>query len=198
MKLRASHLRWLVYAAAALLLASGLLSQAPAPSADVVQPVPRRPAPLAASTTSAPRAAGITLQPRTAGAVLRDPFAGMAPAQTSARPVPRAPSAPVAAQAPPGPVPPLPFGFLGRWTEQGRTTVFLQRGDKTVAVSGLGRIDERYHLRAIDEHGLLIEHLPTRSIQALRFDAPPPVVAASVAGAARAAPPPATEDPGEN
>lgn len=205
MKLRAPHLRWLFYAAAALLLAAGLLSQAPVPSADVVLPAPRRPAPAETAATSAngtTSAAGIALQPRAAAPVLVDPFAGAAPTQQAARPPPLVLARPVAAQAPPEPAPPLPFGFLGRWTEQGRTTVFLQRGDKTVAVTGPGRIDDRYHLRAIDEQGLLIEHLPSRSTQILRFEAPPPMAAAAVAGAARGAPPTpapsATEDMGEN
>ncbi len=222
MKFSLLHLRWLGYVVVAGLLLQALLSGPPPGAADVVRAVPRRvsggstdstalsigTAAGAANRPSPGSAAGpISLQIRAAAPVLADPFAAPfaardhAQRQALALARARAPAQPQTGTEASEPAPPLPFSFLGRWTEQGRTTVFLRRGDKTVAVGSNGRIDDTYQLRAINEQGLLIEHLPSRSTQTLRFDAPP--AAAAKAGAAQAAlplsaAPPSDETVGEN
>ena len=202
--MQAAQLRWVLYAVAAGLLLVALWLAPPAGGGDaspVVQAMPRRAATAATAATAKatnpanPANAAVAglplqLQPRTAQPVVWDPFAAAGLLQWPAAPaVPAA--QPAAGAQPEGdtaePAPPLPFSFLGRWTEQGRTTVFLRRGDKTIPITGLGRIDDRYHVRAIDEQGLLLQHLPSGSTQALRFDAPAPAAAGA---AAQAAPPP--------
>lgn len=177
----AAH-RWAAYAVAGLATVGamrwvdGLDAAAP-----VAQAVARpRAAPLAASgpaldiaSTAAPRASDAS-PPRLAGTALRDAAGPGADIEVRADPfhAPAAPPPPPASLAPPPPpappqAPPLPFAYLGRWTEDGGTTVFLMRGEHTVAVRGPGPLDASYRVEAIDEQQMVLTYLPLNQRQSL-------------------------------
>ena len=101
------------------------------------------------------------------GEVTADPF-GAAPVEP--------PRAPVRAAAPPPPpapqAPPLPFTYVGKWMEDGRTIVFLARGGQNVAVRGAGKLDDMYEVQSIDDRQVVLKYLPLGTQQVLSL-APP-------------------------
>jgi len=190
MKPGARH-RWLAYAGAGLLTLAAMAwvdrgrdeGAVALPTARVATPVASRAAP----------AAGVPLlRARAENEPLDDPFGafGEPVAAAAFAPPPREPQP----AAPPAP-PPLPFAYVGRWTEQGRTTIYLQRKDRSVAVLGLGRLDDEYSVQSISDQGMVFKYKALDVLQGLRFDAPAAVVTAAAAQAApavagRPAPPP--------
>jgi hypothetical protein len=81
--------------------------------------------------------------------------------------------------------PPVPFRYLGKWTEGGRTTVLLMREGRSIAITATGRLDDQYAVQAIDEDRVVLQYLPSGATQVVPFDAPPTNKAQAVA------PPPA-------
>jgi hypothetical protein len=77
-----------------------------------------------------------------------------------------APPAPAQAQRAPV-APPLPYRYFGRMTEDGRTLVFLQRGERTYTVSPGDVLDGQYRVDAIKPDGVLFTYLPLKQKQAL-------------------------------
>lgn len=75
--------------------------------------------------------------------------------------------------------PPLPFSYVGRWTQDRRTVVVLSRGGQHVAVPGPGRLDEIYAVESVDDKRLVMTYLPLGIRQVLPLD-PPRSPAASV------------------
>ncbi|HEX6363684.1 MAG TPA: hypothetical protein VFZ93_12040, partial [Albitalea sp.] len=101
------------------------------------------------------------------GEVKGDPFGSPAlePAPATLREPPPAP--------PPVPqAPPLPFTYLGKWVEDGRTTVFLGRSGQPVAVRGVGRLDGTYAVESIDDRRIVLKYLPLGTLQALSLSPP--------------------------
>lgn len=183
-----ARLRWIGYAVAAVLTiaAMGWVGQGDEsdgvvlPSARMATPGPSRPAAEAPDPAAQRLAATVPLlRPRQESDPLADPFDAaqeVAAAAAPARPVQAEPQ-PV---APPS-APPLPFSYVGRWTEHGKTTIYLLRKDRPVAVLDVGRLDDEYSVQSIDEQGMVFKYAPVGTLQGLRFDAPPPVVASAAA-----------------
>ncbi|HEY6898242.1 MAG TPA: hypothetical protein VI279_13350 [Rhodocyclaceae bacterium] len=65
------------------------------------------------------------------------------------------------AEPPPPPqAPPLPFKLLGRFVEEGRLTVFLQQGERNLAVHDGDVIDETYRVAGIAGGVMTFIYLP--------------------------------------
>ena len=65
--------------------------------------------------------------------------------------------------------PTLPFKYLGKWAQNGRTTVFLER-DHYPYAARLGQdLDHEYHVDAIEENYLVLTYLPLGTRQVLVF-----------------------------
>jgi hypothetical protein len=195
--------RWAAYAVAGALTAAAMLAvdQRAEPAATVVQAVPRAAAAAAGGArqtlSSSPLLpTSLTLDRRVSAAPQSDPFAPLG-AETAATAAAAAAAASAAAGPPPAPVaPPLPFSYLGRWQEQGRSAVFLWRGDRSVKVLGPGPLDADYAVERLEPRRLLLRYLPLNQLQELSFDAPPPAPAQQTP--APAAGPPADGTPVED
>ena len=78
------------------------------------------------------------------------------------------PPPPVAAAAPEAPsVPPLPFKYFGRLTENGKTEVYVMRGDDLITVAAGSKIDNEYRVDRISEESITFTYLPMKQKQSL-------------------------------
>ena len=78
----------------------------------------------------------------------------------------------VAAAPPPRPeAPPLPFTYLGKLVEDGRTTLFLAREDRNYVVRTGDTIDGTYRIEEIRDAAAVLVYLPLKSKQTLAFAA---------------------------
>jgi hypothetical protein len=78
------------------------------------------------------------------------------------------PPPPPKPQPPPPPAPPpLPFTYIGRMVEDGRTTAFLSRQDKNYAVKAGDVIDGSYRVDTIDMGAVIFTYLPLNMQQTL-------------------------------
>jgi hypothetical protein len=69
---------------------------------------------------------------------------------------------------PPAPTaPPLPFAYLGRMVEDGRTTVFLTRQDRNYAAKVGDTLDGSYRVDGIDAGSVTLTYLPLNMQQTL-------------------------------
>ena len=81
----------------------------------------------------------------------------------------------VAAAPPPRPeAPPLPFTYLGKLVEDGRTTLFLAREDRNYVVRAGDTIDGTYRIEEIRDAAAVFVYLPLKSKQTLAFAAGAP------------------------
>jgi hypothetical protein len=161
--------RWLIYGAAAVATllamrwADGLGAQ-PAPA--VSQPLRRHadgPAQLDAAAAGAPPLRIEPLRQRTPLPPGTDPFGSVAAEPTPEVRVSSAtPAAPVRSQAPP-----LPYAYVGRWTEAGKTVVFLSEQEHNIPVRGPGKLSESYAVRSIDDKQMVLVYLPSNTVQVL-------------------------------
>lgn len=119
-----------------------------------------------------------------------NPFGPQAPSpqQQQAQAQPPAPPPP----PPPPQAPPLPYTYMGKWTEKGQTTIFLTRGERHVTVRGVGKLDENYTVEALDDRQIVLLYTPLGVRQVL-----PLVPGAPAVQQAAGAPPPAQEDSNE-
>ena len=89
-----------------------------------------------------------------------DPFArrsfGAPPAEQAA-----APARPEA--------PPLPFRYMGKVIEDGKTEILLLRGDEHIAVAAGQKIDGEYRLDKASASALTFMYLPTKQKQTLEL-----------------------------
>jgi hypothetical protein len=106
---------------------------------------------------------------------------------------PPAPPAPrvqvVAPAAPPPPqAPPLPYRYNGSGVWQGKSIVFLQRGDKSFMVSAGDTLEGTYAVEALERDQLVLRYLPLAIRQVLPYEggAQLPVDVAAAPAAARA------------
>lgn len=163
----------------AVALAATLLATYFAPPTEVADVgSPEATSPVTQQAQRAAPAASARLWPAQRDALAEEPgelFAippPPAPVRASAagtRPVP--PPAPVA--------PPLPFVYMGRMVEDGVTTVFLTRNDKSYVVKAGDVLDGQYRVAAINPSGVELVYIPLGTTQLL-----------ATAGAAQAAPAP--------
>ncbi|MBC5784457.1 hypothetical protein H8N03_16030 [Ramlibacter sp. USB13] len=181
--------RWWAYGVAGLATVGAMqwVDQRAAEPEVVAAATPRRSTPVPAGAASAP--ADDTqvrldwLKRRTGEDLPRgDPFGtqNMAVQQQQQAQAAAAPPPP-----PPPQAPPLPYTYLGKWIEQGQTTIYLARGEHHVAVRGPGRLDDTYTVESVNENQIVLNYVPLGIRQTL------PLVpgAAPTQAAAGAAPP---------
>ncbi|MCU0870658.1 MAG: hypothetical protein MUF30_13880 [Burkholderiales bacterium] len=88
-------------------------------------------------------------------------------------PPPRRPSARELAARPPAPppappqAPPLPFGYVGMLGDGDTTTVFLSRGEATLAATVGATVDGQYRIDAVDDRAVHLTYLPLDQRQSL-------------------------------
>jgi hypothetical protein len=92
-----------------------------------------------------------------------DPFAP----RSFAPPVQRAAAAAAAPEAPSAP--PLPFSYLGRITQDGKTEVFVLRGEDLIGIAAGRKIDDQYRVDAISESSISFTYLPLKMQQSLEL-----------------------------
>jgi hypothetical protein len=196
MKVPASA-RWSAYALAAVLTLAAAIWVGDDDAALVVQPSTRSSEPRSTGGRQAvePAAPGLALlAARNAQGATADPFAVLDPVPEET--IAAGAGARAQALAPPAAsAPPLPFVYLGRWKEQGRTSVFVQRDDRSYKIDGPGPLDSEYAVRSIGDDRISLTYLPLGTVQELRLDAPAVARAAGPAPIAQAS---AEPDPGEN
>ena len=149
---------------AAALLATSLLAwrAVDEDGTEIVEPVRRaRPAPVAAPALTVDRPG--TARPAFRAEVDADLF----PAQSFRPPPPPPPKAP---PPPPPMAPPLPYQFIGQWTENGLDTVFLGQGDRVFAVRKGARLDGGWHLDELRPGSLLFTYVPLNQQKTLRTE----------------------------
>jgi hypothetical protein len=81
-------------------------------------------------------------------------------------------SAPPPPPAPPPQAPPLPFAFMGKLVDAGKTLVFLTRDDRNYVVRLGDTIDGAYRVDEIGEHSMTLTYLPLDSRQSLAVSSP--------------------------
>jgi hypothetical protein len=89
-----------------------------------------------------------------------DPFAprSFAPAPVHVAAAPQAPSAP-----------PLPFVYIGKVTQDGKTEVYVTRDDNLISIAKGQKIDREYRVDAISESSIRFIYLPLKTIQSLEL-----------------------------
>jgi hypothetical protein len=150
-----------VLAACVSLVAAGREAPAPAPP----------PAPAAnAPERAAPRERALDLD-KLERPGLGEPLANLfatpraaAPAARAARPATTPPPAPVA--------PPLPFRYLGRYVEGGRSAVYLARGDEPLLAAPGAALGAEYRVEEVSPAAVTLIYVPLGTRQ--RLPLPPP------------------------
>jgi len=77
---------------------------------------------------------------------------------------------------PPPQAPPVPFAYVGRWIEQGETTVVLSKERQHYILHAGDKVDGTYLLETVENDKLIIRYLPLNIAQVLPFSGAPPVV----------------------
>jgi hypothetical protein len=161
-----SRARWLVLgiALALTLVAARLVGR------EDERPAPAAPAAPASSAPGGRTAESLDLErlaARKGSAPAGDPFRALSwqsMAQEEARR-----NAPPPPPPPPPQAPPLPFTYMGKLIEDGRTVVFLTRGEHNYVVRQGDTIDRTYRVDAVAEDSLSFTYLPLKQKQQLVF-----------------------------
>jgi hypothetical protein len=181
--------RWTLYAVAGLLTGAAMLAAPPAEPDAAATPAVRPMQRTERTQLAVPQApAVLTLPQRPYGGAGRNPFGepaalAAAEAAAAARLAPPAPPPAPLSSAPP-PVPaqqPPAFGFLGRWTENGRTTVFLSLDGRQLAAVAGQPLTPDYRVEQVDTHALRLRHVPSGTPHVLALVAGPSTAAATAA-----------------
>lgn len=91
--------------------------------------------------------------------------------QVTPAPAPPAPPLPTAsATAPAAQAPPLPFLFLGRYEEDGKSVVFLQHMERNLPVRVGQTIAGQYRVESLSAGALTLRYLPLDQLQSLALD----------------------------
>lgn len=141
------------------------------PEDQIVAPVRRVKAP--ATPASGNPAPDKPTPPSASEAVGRPAFAvdaetDLFPSQ-SFRPPPPPPPKFVPPPPPPPMAPPLPYGFIGAWTEQGVETVFLSQGDRVLPVRKGTSLTGGWRLDDVQPGSLLFTYEPLNQQKTLRI-----------------------------
>jgi len=146
-------------------------AQSPPVSAPSVAVIPK-PAAVRASRKLTPEAAGILVAMAHRTSDASNAGALFAPRSWYSPPPPPPAPAPVAAAEPTAP--PLPFTFLGRYTDGNDVTVyFVTRDDRVYDVKPGDAIDALYSIESADASQLVFLYKPLNTRQALAMgDAP--------------------------
>jgi len=142
--------------AVALIAVASIVAGRERPALELVEPRSAR----AEATAAAPEIDLAKLQRGEAAAPQNDPFAprSFAPVQQAA--------APQEAPAPQG-APPLPFTYAGWLTQDGKTEVYVLRGDELIAIAAGRKIDAQYRVDSITESSIRFTYLPMKTRQSL-------------------------------
>ena len=147
----------------ALTAAIGVVAGREKPTLERVEPAPART--HAAAVTSP----DIDLEKLTrgpSGSSGKDPFAPRSFAPPA--PVRRAAAAPVEAEPPSAPT--LPFAYAGKLVQDGRTEVFVLRGEELISITPGQKIDAEYRVDAISESQIAFTYLPLKTRQSLELE----------------------------
>jgi hypothetical protein len=152
--------------AVALLAAASLVIGREKPALEVVQPssAPTR------STAAAPEIDLDKLKRTVAAdAPQNDPFA-----TRNFAPAPRAQASAAAASAPKAPkgAPPLPFTYAGWVSQDGKTEVYVQRGEELISLEAGQKIEPDYRVDSITDSSIRFTYLPMKTRQVLERAAP--------------------------
>lgn len=79
------------------------------------------------------------------------------------------PPPPPKALPPPPTAPPLPFSYMGKMLEDGRTTVFLTRQNRNFVVSAGDTIESTYRVDEINARFMTLTYLPLNIKQTLQI-----------------------------
>src|SRR4051812_28364947 len=123
-----------------------------------------------------------------------DPFSDSQPAAAAAAAAVRAQAAAAPVEAAP---PAMPFTYVGRWQEQGKTQVFLRTGDRVLAVSGPGPLEGAYAVEALGADSLRLK-MPDGQTQVISFAAPAPAASGAPAAGVQTTASTPTESTEEN
>ena len=122
-----------------------------------------------AETVAAERQIDLEKLQRSASAALGvDPFAPRSFAPRPARQA-GAPGEGNGAAAQPPAAPALPFTYFGRLTENGKTEVFVMRGDDVISISAGQKIDDEYRVDAVSESSIVFTYLPLKTRQSIEL-----------------------------
>jgi hypothetical protein len=147
--------------AVALVLVAGasIVAGREQPAPEALEPRPARSEPAAA----APEIDLDKLERRDAEAPQGDPFA---PRNFAAVKQAAAPRAPASAEASKGP-PALPFTYAGWMTQDGKTEIFVARGDELISIAVGQKIDAQYRVDSITDERIAFTYLPTKKRQSI-------------------------------
>ncbi len=142
----------------AMLLLAGIVTGREKPSASIPERVARSETKLEAAADDIDLS---KLERHAAEGPHGDPFAR----RSFASPPPQA-----EAPAPPDAVaPPLPFRYMGRLTQDGKTEVFVLRDDDIISIAPGRKIDAQYRVDAIGESAIRMTYLPLGTRQTLEL-----------------------------
>jgi hypothetical protein len=66
--------------------------------------------------------------------------------------------------------PPLPFRYMGRVTENGRTEVYVLRGEDIISIAAGRKIDAQYRVERITDKAIAMTYLPLNLRQSLELE----------------------------
>jgi hypothetical protein len=147
--------RRLLIAGAAIVLAAGVVAGRERPALELL--------PERAPQAPAPAADGIDLERLRRGESSRpqsDPFAKKDFENRAAKSARIMPVKPV--------TPALPFQYFGRLTENGKTEIFVMRGDELLSIAP-GQTLGEYRVDSIGDKGIAFTYLPLKTTQRLDF-----------------------------
>jgi len=74
------------------------------------------------------------------------------------------------AAAPTAPsAPPLPFAYAGKLIHDGKTEIFVTRGNEFISIAAGQKIDDAYRVDAIGESSIRFTYLPLKTRQSLEL-----------------------------
>jgi len=145
--------------ALALVTAASIVIGREKPALEVVESSPAR----NPNTAAAPEINLDKLRRSTqADAPQNDPFAP----RSFAPPPPRAQASTAAASAPKA-APPLPFTYVGWVSQDGKTEVYVLRGEELISIEAGQKIEPDYRVDAITEESIRFTYLPMKTPQVL-------------------------------
>lgn len=152
----------------ALLVAASAAAFWPSAEAPVEEVKPVARAARTSGTTAVAHVAATPDSPtRIHPPLAAEPAADLFPSQ-SFRPPP--PPMEEQAEPPPPPMaPPLPFGYLGAWTENGRRTVFLAQGGQTLCAEKGERLPGGWRIDDATPESVLFTYEPLNQQKTLRI-----------------------------
>ena len=137
---------------AAVILVAGVVAGRERPPVEIIQP-------RAAALKVDERIDLDKLHRRELQPPRNDPFAQWTPAQ---------PKQAAVESAPQPAVPPLPFQYIGKWTQGGKTEVLVTRGDELISIDPGQKLGD-YRVDQIGDSSISFTYLPLKMQQTLEM-----------------------------